>query len=789
MNLTEFKTENRWYLHCQIIALFFMAAIIFVSETVNAGVVPANNSLLQFNASPKDVRWPEMPKAPKDAPNILLIMLDDVGFSATSTFGGVIPTPALDKLAADGLRYNRFHTAAVCSASRVALITGRNHHQAGIGSVPQLAAGFPGYNSVVGKETIPVARVLKDNGYNTAAFGKWHINPGWETGQGGSFDRWPTGMGFENYYGCTACLTEWEPRLWVDNTPIPTPNYEGYDMTSDLVNHSIHWIANQKANSPTKPFFVYLAPTATHAPVHAPKEWVEKFRGQFDGGWDKMREHVFMRQKANGIIPKDAKLAARPDDIKPWDELPEIEQKLYSRQMEAYAAYLAYTDHEVGRLLEALERFGIDDNTLVIYIVGDNGASGEGGLSGSITNMAMLQGGGQESIEEQLQHADEFGSKALDLHFAAGWASAQNTPFPWMKQVASHLGGSRNGLVVSWPGHTSKPEAVRSQYSFLTDITATIYDVAGVDFPNTVDGVKQIPLEGKSMVHTFSDPNAPEIRKTQYYTVHSNLGIYHDGWMASTVNTIPWGFFSGMAGSRGNQAEWELYNLEEDFSQAVDLSSTHPEKLEAMIAKYDEEARRNYVYPIIPPFLVGAPTQETASRTEMVYPGEVDNIFVAKLPPIDGRPHTITAKLTAPKNAEGVIAAAGGRYGGFSLYVKEHRLVYTHNSLNQFYNTVKSRNRLPEGELDIKVVITATKTVESTSENAIAARGSFRAGVVTLYVNGKNVGDADLKRFGGMMMNETFDVGNDLGSPVTDAYPDSLAFKGNVEWIKLTVND
>jgi len=733
------------------------------------------------------INWPKPPEAPKGAPNIVLIMLDDVGFSASSTFGGMIPTPALDKLASQGLRYNRFHSAGVCSPSRAALLTGRNPHQVGMGIVPELAAGLPGYNSVIDKDSATVAKVLKDNGYSTAAFGKWHLNPAWERTAAGPFEHWPTGLGFEHYYGCISCLTEWEPRLFRGTDPVPTPKSEKYDLTSDLVEKSIHWMINQKAAAPSKPFFIYLAPTATHAPVHAPPEWIARFEGKFDAGWDAMRSEVFERQKRLGIIPDDAKLAARPSDIAGWDTLSDNERKLFARQMEVFAGYLAYTDHEVGRLLDRIDAAGLANDTLVFYIVGDNGASAEGGLQGSITNMAMLQGGGQETIEQQLAQAGRMGSRDFDLHFAAGWASAMDTPFPWMKQVASHLGATRNGLVVSWPGHTREPDAMRSQFSYLTDITATIYDAARIRFPDTVDGVAQVPLEGKSLMATLTDPDAPEVRKTQYFAVNSNISLYHDGWMVSKRQVKPWDFFSGQVKSPASAPEWELYNLNDDFSQAVDLAGKNPEKVSAMVELWENEARRNDVLPLNPPFLIGVPGLEGASKTEMTYPGEVEDLNLHNTPRIDGVSHRITAKLSAPTEAEGVIIAVGGRYGGFSLYAKDGKLSYTNNSLNQYRSTITAGESLPTGKMEIVAEISAGNAIESISENAIARSGGFGSGSVVLTVNGREIGSGHLDRFGGMMLNETLDIGKDNGSPVTDDYDGPFPFNGEIESVTVEV--
>ncbi|MEZ5735756.1 MAG: arylsulfatase [Novosphingobium sp.] len=734
-----------------------------------------------------NIKWPDQPTAPADAPNILLIMLDDVGFSAASTFGGLIPTPALDRLARQGVSYNRFHTAGVCSPSRAALLTGRNPHQVGIGNVAQLAAGFPGYNSVIQKDTVTVARVLRDNGYSTAAFGKWHLNPAWEITQAGPFERWPTGQGFEYYYGCLACLTEWEPRLFRGTDPISTPSEEDYQLSADLVDQSIKWMVNQKAATPSKPFFMYMATPATHAPVHAPKEWTDRFKGKFDAGWDAMRREVFERQKKAGIIPPDARLAPRPEGIPAWDLLTDNERKLFARQMEVFAGYLAHTDHEIGRLLNRLETSGLSDNTLVIYIVGDNGASAEGGLEGSITNMAMLQGGGQETVEQQLEHADRLGSRDFDLHFAAGWSSAMNTPFPWMKQVASHLGAIRNGMIISWPGHTSQPQAIRGQFSYLTDVTSTIYAASGIGFPDTVDGVKQVPLEGRSLMATFTDPNAPEVRHTQYFDVNGNISIYHDGWMASKFQQNPWAFFSGEVTKPAAEGhKWELYNLDKDFSQTQDLAKRNPEKLREMISLFDEEARRNDVYPLNPPWLVGAPHLEGPTKSAVTYPGEVENLPLQDIPRIEGKSHRITAELVAPEDAEGVILAVGGRYGGFSLYAKNGKLVYASNSLNQVRSTVTSSEPLPSGKLEIVAAIDADKSVTSTSQSVLAG-GAFGGGAVKLYVNGREVGSGRLGRFGGNMLNETLDVGKDNGSPVTDDYFGPFPFTGKIESVKLEV--
>ncbi|MGH7552229.1 MAG: arylsulfatase, partial [Longimicrobiales bacterium] len=542
--------------------------------------------------------WPELPSPPEGAPNVLIILLDDVGFGQVSTFGGPVQTPALDKLAAEGLRYICFHTTAICGPSRAALITGRNHHNCGSGFLSEWATGFPSYNNMILQSTATISRILRDNGYATSWFGKNHNTPDWESSVAGPFDRWPTGMGFDYFYGFIAGETHQYYPVLFENTVAVEPDKrpeDGYHFMNDMADRAINWIRYSKSISPDKPFFCYFAPGAAHAPHHAPPEWRDKFKGQFDAGWEKVREETYKRQLAAGIIPEDTELTERPEWVQEWDGLSADEKKLFARFMENFAGYLAYTDHECGRLLEAVKELSDAENTNIIFIVGDNGASSEGGFTGTV-NEVMNLNGVPSTIEDNLEAYDRIGGPDTEPHYPLGWAWCGNAPFQWVKQVASHFGGTRNPMVISWPKGIKDRGGIRSQFCHLIDIAPTLLDLARITAPTHVNGVEQKPMDGVSIKATFAKTNAHAVRDRQYFEIFSNRAIYDKGWIACAQHTFPWR--QDFAPGNWDKDKWELYNIDEDFSEAHNLAAEQPEKLEELKKIFEEEAKKYHVYPL-----------------------------------------------------------------------------------------------------------------------------------------------------------------------------------------------
>ena len=728
--------------------------------------------------------WPPEVQAPAGAPNVVLVLLDDVGFGASSAMGGVIETPALDKLASEGLRYDNFHVNAMCSPTRGALLSGRNNHQVGFGPITEAAAGYPGFNSVWPKSAASIAEVLKDNGYSTAAFGKWHNTPVWEVSAAGPFDRWPTYLGFEYFYGFMAAATsQWEPSLYRDTAPVepPATPEQGYNLTHDLANDAIRWLHLHEAIVPEKPFFLYFATGGTHSPHQVPKEWIDRFRGRFDAGYDALRQEIYQREKQRGIIPSDADISPRPAELPAWNSLTPDARKLLARQMEVYAGFLAQTDYEVGRVLQAIRDEGRADNTLVLYIVGDNGATEEGSPLGG----DLRRGDGTyDSVAVQLARADKLGSKALNNLYGAGWAYALNSPFPWAKQVASHLGGITDPLIVSWPAKLSARGAVRRQFSHIVDIAPTIYQAAGITPPDVVNGVRQIPLEGKSLVATFGDANAKTGHTRQYFELIGNRGIYDNGWFAGRRFLLPWE--SGRL-DKWTQEDpdklhpWELYDLNTDYSQAHNLADQQPQKLAEMVALYDSEARRNNAYPTAPLRL--PQPSPAAGKTTFTYREGVTRLPLRAAPMLGGKSHIFTADLDVPASgASGVILAEGGRYGGFSLYVKNGKLIYENNAQGHVHELIAAPHALPAGHVQVSYEFTVTPGQTAKGD---AYGTGVRNGHGRLLVNGKLAGERDISSFG--MFGETFDVGKDLGSPVSNDYVTPFAFNGTIEKITLTL--
>jgi arylsulfatase A-like enzyme len=712
-------------------------------------------------------------KAPANAPNVVVVLLDDIGFGHSSAFGGPIHMPNLDRLAANGLRYNRFHTTALSSPTRTALLTGYNHHSNNAGAIMEVATAFPGNTGIRPQTITPVAQVLRMNGYNTAAFGKYHETPPWEGSVSGPFDRWPTGSGFEKFYGFIGGETnQWHPMIY-DGTRRVYPDVEapGYHFTTDMTNQAIRWMNTQQSLTPENPFYMYFAPGATHAPHHVPKSFIEKYKGKFDQGWDKLRQETLARQKKLGIVPKNTRLAPKPTDIKDWSVLSADEKRLFSRQMEVFAGFAEHTDMEVGRLIQAIEARGEMDNTLFFYIVGDNGSSAEGGMIGMFNENTYFNAV-QETLDMQLQRIDELGSEKTYNHFAAGWAIAGNTPFTWSKQVASNFGGTRNGTVVHWPAGIKAKNQIRSQFHHVIDVAPTIYEATGVPAPRMVNGIEQRPIEGLSMAYSFENGKAPDARKTQYFEMIGNRAIYHDGWFAGTIHKAPW-----EAQPRRPLAEdvWELYNVDEDFSQSQNLAAKYPEKLEALKKLFMEEAVKFNVLPIddrsierFDPVIAGRPDLMNGRTKLVLYEGATgipENAFIN----IKNTSLSITAELDVPADASGVILCQGGDFGGWTFYLIDGSPSYTYNWVGLESYTVTSTQKVPAG----------SHTLKFTFDYA-GGRGAGGAG--TLFLDGEKIGAGMIAKtnantFG---IDESADVGTDENTPVFPGYHKREKFTGKI---------
>ena len=714
-------------------------------------------------------------KAPIDAPNILVIILDDVGFGSFGTFGGPVPTPGLDLVAQKGLRYNRFHTTALCSPTRAALLTGRNHHAVRMGGIPEMANGFPGYDTIIPPEAATVAQVLRMNGYATGCFGKWHLTPMWEMGPGGPFDRWPTGMGFDRFYGILGAeSSQYEPPVYDQTTPVsPHLGRENYHLTEDLVDQAINWIDRVSVSSPGKPFFCYLPTPAVHAPHHAPREWIDKFAGQFDAGWDALRAQIFQRQIDLGVIPADTELTPRPDDIMSWDEYPDRYKPVASRLMEAFAGFLAHTDHHIHRLLTSLEGRGKLDNTLVFYITGDNGASGEGTLHGA-WSAPSFQNGRPEDPEWLLEHMDDFGSADCENHYNYPWAWALDSPFQWMKQVASHFGGTRNAMAVSWPNGIADAGGLRTQFHHVVDIAPTIYEACGITQPSSVNGIEQMEVHGTSMAYTFDEASVEDRHETQYFEMMGNRGVYHRGWMASCFHgRPPWIRWQGMPFD-GEQERWELYDLRTDFSQAVDVAAQYPEKLAELMEVFDQEARRNSVYPMRDPGsgsqLIAPVPSSLGDLTKMTYTSAHARMPEFNVVNVKNTSWRMTAVVDITAGAQGVIACQGGNMAGWSLYLSEVGVpTFHYNWYRHQHTSVAAPTALTPGRHEIDMLF--------------AYDGGFAGGGdVALSVDGVLVAEGHVPNTVPVifsMSGETFDVGVDTGSPV-GPYPHQFEFTGKI---------
>ncbi len=747
-------------------------------------------TLITYDAKDPDTKNPpiEQLRPPKGAPNVLIILIDDAGFGSSSAFGGSCNTPTAEKLAARGLKYNRFHTTALSAPTRQALLTGRNHHSAGMGSITELATGAPGYSSVLPNSMAPIAMTLKLNGYSTAQLGKCHEVPVWQTSPVGPFDAWPTGGGgFEYFYGFLGGeASQWYPSLYEGTVPVETKKTpeQGYHLVADMTDKAIKWIGQQKALTPDKPFFMYFAPGATHAPHHVPKEWADKYKGKFDQGWDKLREETFARQKKLGVIPQDCQLTPRPKEIPAWDEMPDDFKPVLRREMEVYAGFMEYTDYHVGRIIDMLEKLNILDDTLIYYIIGDNGASAEGSINGCYNEMSyfnMLQA--LETPKYLMERLDKLGGPESYNHYAVGWAHAMDTPYQWTKQVASHWGGTRNGTIVCWPNGIKAKGEVRSQFHHVIDVAPTILDVAGLPQPVSVNGIRQDPIEGVSMRYSFDQSNAAERHETQYFEMMGNRGIYHKGWTALTKHYTPW--VSAPRVALDNDV-WELYDTTKDWSQAKDLSKDMPEKLHELQRLWLIEAVRYKVLPIddrlmekFNPDIAGRPVL-VKGKTQLLFEG-MGRLSENCVLNIKNKSHSVTAEIEVPASgAEGVIISQGANIGGWSLYAKDGKLKYCYNwgGFKQFF--VEGATPLPAGEHQVRM------------EFAYAGGGLGKGGKVTLYTDGKKIGEGNIEATLASVFSadDGLDVGEDSGAAVSPDYgPHGNAFNGRVKGVQLSIAD
>jgi arylsulfatase len=738
------------------------------------------------DAKDPDAAFPpiEPIKPPAGAPNVLIVLIDDVGFGASSAFGGPCHTPTAERLAGQGLKFSRFHTTALCSPTRAALLSGRNHHTVGMGGITEIATSAPGYNSIRPNTCAPLAETLKLNGYSTAQFGKCHEVPVWETSPLGPFDSWPSGGGgFEYFYGFIGGETnQYYPAIYEGTTPVEpgkTPE-QGYHFTEDMTDKAIKWIRQQKALMADKPFFAYFAPGATHAPHHVPAEWSEKYKGRFDQGWDALREEILARQKEVGVVPPETELTPRPDEIPAWEEIPDDLKPVLSRQMEVYAGFMEHTDHHVGRLLDALDDLGVLENTLVYYIVGDNGASAEGDVHGSFNEILNLNGASAlQTTEFMVSRIDDFGTPAAYNHYAVGWAHAMDTPYQWTKQVASHWGGTRNGTIVHWPAGIRSKGEVRHQFHHVIDVAPTVLEAAGLPEPTRVHGVVQHPMEGVSMRYAFDDAGAGERRETQYFEMFCNRGIYHQGWTAVTRHSTPWVIEPLPPFT---EDVWELYDTSTDWSQVHDLAAEMPEKLDELKALFLEEARKYNVLPLddrrVERFdsdIAGRPTL-VRGNSQLLFGGMARLSENATIN-VKNKSHSVTAEVTVPdEGADGVIISQGGAYAGWSLYLESGRPTYCYNlfGLQRFH--VRGDMPVPAGTHQVRM------------EFGYDGGGLGKGGTVSLYVDGVTCGEGRVEGTVPLVFSadETCDVGSDTASPVSDDYTSAGShFTGTVEWVQI----
>ncbi len=764
------------------------------SDAVQRQILPIPDQthfgLTTYDAKNPDTQYPPIRdlRPPAGAPNILIVLIDDAGFGSNSAFGGPCHTPTFEKLAAEGLKYTRFHTTALCAPTRQALLTGRNHHSVGMGNITETATAAPGQSSVRPNNKAPIGLTLKLNGYSTAYFGKCHEVPVWQTSPMGPFDAWPTGgSGFEYFYGFIGGENnQWDPALYEGTIPIEPPKTpeEGYHLTEDLADKAIAWVSQQKALMPDKPFFMYFAPGATHAPHHVPKEWIEKYKGKFAHGWDRQREITFAKQKELGVISPEAELTPRHAEIPAWDEMDPQLKPVLEREMEVYAAFLEHTDYHIGRVIEALENLEILDDTLIYVITGDNGASAEGTLQGAFNEMANFNGmAALETPEFLLSKLDDFGSPDSYNHYAVGWAWAMNAPYQWTKQVASHWGGTRNGTIVRYPKTIQEKGGIRHQFSHVIDVAPTVLEIAGIPEPTMVNGVLQSPYEGTSMVYSFNDANAPEKHDLQYFEMFGNRGIYYKGWSAITKHRTPW-IMVGQKMVPFDEDVWELYDGSKDWSQAHDLSKQMPEKLRELQRQFLIEAVKYNVLPLddrqterLIPEMAGRPSL-IRGNSQIFFPG-MGRLSENSVVNIKNKSFSITAEIEVKDQpANGVIIAQGGRFGGWSVYAKEGKLKFTYNVLGIHEFPTEATAPIPQGKHQVRM------------EFAYDGGGLAKGGNVTLYYDGQSIGKGRVEATQPMIFSadETTDIGYESGTPVTPDYTThNSKFTGKIYWVQLDV--
>ncbi len=733
--------------------------------------------------------WPVPVAAPKGAPNVLLIMTDDIGFGATSAFGGLIPTPNLDRLARNGVRYNNFHTTGMCSPTRAALLTGRNSHAVGSGAVTDVASGYPGYSSIIPKSAATIGKVLEENGYNTAFFGKHHNIPSWESNLSGPFDHWPTGLGFEYFYGFVIGDTnQWNPRLYRNTLSVNQPEMpKGETLDYALANDAIHWIHQQKATGPDRPFLVYFAPGSAHAPHQAPPEWIAKFKGKFDQGWDVARKQILANQKKLGIVPADTRLAPWPSEIPAWSSLSPVEKRVYARYMEVFAAMIAYQDAQIGRILDEIDRMGQSDNTMVIYLVGDNGPSGEGSPTGTLNQVQHMTHDFKQDAEEIAKNLDAMGGPDTIELYPAGWGQAMATPFPYMKQISSHLGAIGNGMVISWPKHIDEPGKIRHQFAHVNDIFPTILDSIGLPEPKSVDGVEQQRMDGISLYYTFRNPNAAEQHNTQYFEMFGNRAIYQNGWLANTTpRRMPWEM-GNPGGNPFTDYKWELYDLSKDFSQSRDVAAKYPARLAQMQEIWKREAERNNVFPLddnLAKSRLSASHRHYLPETKsFTYWGGDLTVSENKAPSFRRRSFTISADLDIRKNGiSAPILVRGSRFGGWAFYLRNGVPVvhqaYTQRA--QDHAEVAADMAVTTGPVNIKFIFTVDRGKDSSG-----------GGTLCFEVNGSKAGCghlpySDVKDAG---QGETMDIGMDTGATVTSDYAAFGPFDLGVSRVTVELSD
>lgn len=766
-----------------------------MTHDVQRSVLPipdqAHAGLITYDAKNPDTTFPPIRqlRPPTGAPNVLVVLIDDVGFGASSAFGGPIATPTAERLAAGGLRFNRFHTTALCSPTRQALLTGRNHHSVGMGGITEIATSAPGYSSVRPNTAAPLAETLKLNGYSTAQFGKCHEVPVWQTSPLGPFDAWPSkGGGFEYFYGFIGGEAhQYYPALYEDTVPVepPATPEEGYHFMADMTDKAVMWVRQQRALAGDRPFFMYFAPGATHAPHHVPAEWADRYRGRFDQGWDVLREETIRRQKELGVIPQDTELTARHDEIPAWEDMPEALRPVLVRQMEVYAGFLEYTDHHVGRLVDAMAELGILDDTLIYYVIGDNGASAEGTLNGTFNEMINFNGAAAlETPEFLMERLADFGGPDSYNHYAVGWAHAMDAPLQWTKQVASHFGGTRNGTVVHWPNGFRARGELREQFHHVIDIAPTVLEAAGLPAPISVNGVQQMPLHGVSMRYCFDGADEPDRHETQYFEMFGNRGVYHKGWTAVTRHSIPWVMVGGEVPAFDDD-RWELYDTRSDWSQARDVAAEHPEVLHELQRLWLIEAVKYGVLPLddrgierAMPEMAGRPTLITG-KTQLLFSG-MGRLSENSVVSIKNKSHSVTAEIDVTEaGVEGVIVAQGGSIGGWALYAKDGRLRYCYNLFGIRRFTVDGDRPIPAGRHQVRM------------EFRYDGGGLGKGGDVVLLLDGDTIGAGRVDATAAFIFSadDTCDVGREGGALVTDDYGQDNAFTGRIHWVEIDVDD